>query len=80
MFKSEEIKGLLIGLLVVMIVTWITLPTVKEAKHNKECIAYCKKEIKKGNADIAVYSSFTYVRAMIACYEGCVEGYDEDSD
>jgi hypothetical protein len=80
MLKREEVMGLLIGMLVVMLITWITLPTEQELALNAECIEYCKKEIKRGNADVAIYSSYTYFRAMSACYEGCTEGIDENND
>jgi hypothetical protein len=80
MFKREEIVGLLIGLVVVMLVTWLTLPTKQELAHNKECVEYCKKEIKRDNADAGIYSSYTYVRAISQCYEECIEEIDENSD
>ena len=79
-FKREEIVGLLIGLVVVMLVTWITLPTEQELVHNKECVEYCKKEVKRGTADSGIHSSYTYVRAISKCYEECVEEIDENSD
>ena len=77
MINREEVKALLIGMLMVMLITWITLPTEEELKLNAECIKHCKKEIKKGNTDIAVYSSYTYFRAISACYEECVEEKDD---
>ena len=80
MLKREEVMGLLIGLFVVMIITWITLPTQKELKHNAACVEYCKGQVKRGNTDVAVYSSFTYVRAISACYEECIEEKNENSD
>ncbi len=80
MFKREEIMGLLIGLLVVMLVTWITLPTEKELEHNAECVAHCKNKIKKGDSDVIIYSSFTYVRTVSACYQECIEEKNENRD
>ena len=80
MFKRQEILGLLIGLVVVMLVTWFTLPTEQELVHNKGCFEYCKKEIKRGNTDTDIYSGYTYVRAISKCYEECVEEIDENSD
>ena len=79
-FKREEVAGLLIGLLVVMLITWLTLPTKQELEHNAECIEQCKHKVKKGDTDVVIYSSFTYVRAISACYEECIEEKNEDSD
>jgi hypothetical protein len=80
MLKREEVMGLLVGMLVVMLITWLTLPTKQELEHNVECIEQCKYKVKKGNTDVAIYSSFTYVRAISACYEACVEEKNESSD
>ena len=80
MFKREEVAGLMIGLLVVMLVTWITLPTKQELEHNAECIEHCKHKVKKGDTDVVIYSSFTYVRAISACYEECIGEKNERSD
>mgnify|MGYP003113789251 FL=1 len=80
MFKREEVMALLVGMLVVMLITWLTLPTKQELEHNAECIEQCKYKVKKGGTDVAIYSSFTYVRAISACYEECIEEKNEDSD
>ena len=80
MFKRQEVVGLLIGMLVVMLITWITLPTKKELEHNAECIEYCKHKVKKDSTEVPIYSGFTYVRAISACYEECVEEKNENSD
>ena len=73
MLKREEVVGLLIGLLISAIVGLFMLPTDKELVHNAYCIDHCKSEIKRGSTQVAIYSSFTYLKAISQCYETCLE-------
>jgi len=77
MINKQEIVGLLIGLLVVMFVTWITLPAEKALETNAGCIEFCKDKTKRGESEIRIYSTFTYIKAMSICYEKCIEEKDD---
>ncbi len=81
MLKREEIKGLLIGLLITMVVVALTLPTKETLEINKKCFEECKLLIKKNKDNSkSMWTEATYFSRLEDCIEVCTEEKNENSD
>ena len=71
MFNKEEILGLLVGLLVIMLLVWVTLPSEHDRVISKECFKSCKEVIERMDIESGIFSGPLY--EMSECYEECIE-------
>ena len=76
MIKREEVVGVLIGLLIVMVVVLCTLPTEESKQINRECYEECKKLINQKKVR-GVWSEASYFAKLGDCMDVCVEEKNE---
>jgi hypothetical protein len=70
-FNKEEILGLLVGLLVIMLLVWVTLPSEHDRVISKKCFKSCKEVIEQMDIESGIFSGPLY--EMSECYEECIE-------
>jgi hypothetical protein len=70
MFKKEEVLGLIIGLFIIMLLVWVTLPSDHDRVISKKCFQTCKKIIEQMDIESGIFSGPLY--EMSECYEECV--------
>ncbi len=73
MMKREEMRGLLIGLFVVMLVVWLTLPTERNQEIAKSCYETCKKVVDEKGLEIGIFSGPSFFSAFEDCYDACMK-------
>jgi hypothetical protein len=80
-FNKEEILGFVVGLLVIMLLVWITLPSEHDRVISKKCYKTCKQAVDKMDIKKGVFSGPAFELSM--CYEACVneaKDRNENSD
>ena len=69
--NKEEALGLLIGLLVIMLLVWVTLPSEHDRVISKKCFKSCKEIVDRMKIESGIFSGPLY--EMSECYEECVK-------
>lgn len=77
-FNKEEILALIVGLLVIMLLVWITLPSDHDRVISKKCFQTCKQIIEQMDIESGIFSGPLY--EMSECYEECVEETREENE
>ncbi len=76
MLKREEVVGVLIGLLIVVVVVLCTLPTEESKQINRECYEECKALINQKKVR-GMWSGASYFSKLSDCMDCCVEEKNE---
>jgi uncharacterized membrane-anchored protein YhcB (DUF1043 family) len=66
-----ETKQLLIGLIIAMVIVWLTLPNKDIREARKECLQTCRKMLDEKEMEMSIFSGAGYFSAMGKCYEDC---------
>ncbi len=74
----HQILGLCIGMVVVMIVAWLTLPSDEEQMVNRACFQKCKEVIKSSHGEFNIGSAPSYYEMMGDCHVACTREKNED--
>jgi hypothetical protein len=80
-FKREEILGFVVGLFIVMLLVWVTLPSDHDRVISKKCYRICKEAVSKMDVEVSMFSGPAF--EMSICYEACTRGLkdrDENID
>ena len=80
-FDREEILGFVVGLLVIMLLVWVTLPSEHARVVSKKCYKMCKEAVSKMDVEIGMFSGPAYELSI--CYEACkreMKDKNENSD
>lgn len=78
---QHQTLALAIGMAIVMMIAWLTLPSDLEQKANKTCLQQCKEVINSGNVGkLSVFSGPTYFEEMGKCHRECTREKDENID
>lgn len=80
-FNREEILGFVVGLLIVMLLVWATLPSEYDRVVSKKCYKICKEAVSKMDIEVGMFSGPAF--EMSTCYETCkrdMKEKNEDSD
>jgi hypothetical protein len=68
-FNREEILGFVVGLLIVMLLVWATLPSKHDRVVSKKCYKICKEAVSKMDVEVGMFSGPAF--EMSICYETC---------
>jgi hypothetical protein len=74
----HQMLGLCIGIVVVMIVAWLTLPSDEEQIVNRACFQQCKEVIASGHGEFNISSGPYYFEEMGKCHRACTLEKNED--
>tara|TARA_R100001079_G_C4414046_1_gene136844 strand:- start:581 stop:832 length:252 start_codon:yes stop_codon:yes gene_type:complete len=80
-YKKEEILGFVVGLLVIMLLVWVTLPSEHDRVVSKKCYKMCKEAVSKMDVEMGMFSGPAYELSI--CYEACkreMKDKNENSD
>ena len=83
LLTKEEAAGIIIGILIVMLVVWATLPSEHDRVISKKCYHACKIMADQKGLEVGVFSGPSFFTAIRTCYDECVEetrGKNENSD
>tara|TARA_R110002072_G_scaffold108045_1_gene234742 strand:+ start:198 stop:467 length:270 start_codon:yes stop_codon:yes gene_type:complete len=74
----HQMLGLCIGIVVVMIVAWLTLPSDEEQIVNRACFQQCKEVINSnvGHGQLDIFSGPVYFEEMGKCHRDCTKGIE----
>jgi hypothetical protein len=66
------------GIVVVMIVAWLTLPSDEEQIVNRACFQQCKEVISSngGYGQLDIFSGPVYFEEMGKCHRDCTKGIE----
>ena len=74
----HQMLALCIGIVVVMIIAWLTLPSDEQQKVNRACFQQCKEVISSngGYGQLDIFSGPTYFEEMGKCHRDCTKGIE----
>ena len=68
---GSQLMAIVIGMLLTMIVVWITMPNSEERLINKQCFRECKVKVEREGHTMSFLSSRDYIAAMKECHKEC---------
>ena len=69
---GSQIMAVVIGILLTMLVVWITMPNPEERVLNRSCFKECKTIVEREGHTMSFLSSRDYIEAMKECHKECV--------
>jgi len=76
----HQALGLTIGIMMVMIIVWLTLPNPKEQITNKYCFQQCKEWINDKHGELNIFSGPSFYTEMKQCLRKCTKEHNERRD
>ena len=68
---GHQIIAVAIGMLLTMLVVWVTMPSSEERLINKRCFKECKVKVEREGHSMSFLSSRDYIEAMKECHKEC---------
>ena len=68
---GSQMMAITIGMLLTLLVVWITMPSSDERLINKECFRECKSKVERLGHTMSFLSSRDYIEAMKECHKEC---------
>jgi hypothetical protein len=68
---GSQIMAIAIGMLLTLLVVWITMPNSDERLINRQCFRQCKVEVEREGHTMSFLSSRDYIAAMKECHNEC---------
>jgi len=68
---GTQIVAVVIGMLLTMLVVWITMPNSDERLINRQCFRECKSIVERQGHTMSFLSSRDYIEAMKECHKEC---------
>jgi hypothetical protein len=68
---GSQMIAVAIGIVLCMLLVWITLPTPEERLLNKACFKQCKTKVERDGHTMSFLSSRDYIEAMKECHQEC---------
>ena len=68
---GSQIVAVVIGILLTMLVVWITMPNPEERVLNRACFKECKATVEREGHTMSFLSSRDYIEAMKECHKEC---------
>ena len=68
---GSQILAVAIGILLTMLVVWLTMPSSDERLLNKRCFRECKVKIEREGHTMSFLSSRDYIDALKECHKLC---------
>ncbi len=69
---GQQILAVFVGMILTMLVVWITMPNSEERLINKRCFKECKTKVERLGHTMSFLSSRDYIEAMKECHKECV--------
>jgi hypothetical protein len=76
--KREEILGFVVGLLIVMLLVWVTLPSEHDRVISKKCYKICKEAVSQMDVKVGMFSGPAYELSI--CYVACKREMDDRNE
>ena len=68
---GSQIIAIAIGMLLTLLIVWITMPSSEERLINKQCFKECKSIVEREGHTMSFLSSRDYIEAMKECHKAC---------
>lgn len=68
---GSQLTAIVIGIVLCMLLVWITLPSPEERLINRRCFKQCKVKVEREGHTMSFLSSRDYIAAMKECHEEC---------
>ena len=68
---GSQLTAIAIGIVLCMLLVWITLPSPEERLLNKACFKQCKTKVEREGHTMSFLSSRDYIEAMKECHQEC---------
>jgi len=68
---GSQLTAIAIGIVLCMLLVWITLPNPEERLINRRCFKQCKVKVEREGHTMSFLSSRDYIAAMKECHEEC---------
>ena len=68
---GSQIIAIAIGMLLTLLIVWITMPSSEERLINKQCFRECKTKVEREGHTMSFLSSRDYIEAMKECHKEC---------
>ena len=68
---GTQILAVVIGILMTMVIVWITMPNSDERLINRHCFEECKVKVEREGHAMSFLSSRDYIEAMKECHNAC---------
>ena len=68
---GSQLTAIVIGIVLCMLLVWITLPSPEERLINRRCFKHCKVKVEREGHTMSFLSSRDYIAAMKECHEEC---------
>ena len=69
---GSQIMAIVIGMLLTLLIVWITMPNSDERLINRHCFRECKSKVERLGHTMSFLSSRDYIEAMKECHKECV--------
>jgi len=66
-----QILAVVAGILMTMVIVWITMPNPDERLINRQCFRECKVKVERAGHTMSFLSSRDYIGAMKECHSAC---------
>tara|TARA_R110000796_G_scaffold240630_2_gene361791 strand:- start:1199 stop:1486 length:288 start_codon:yes stop_codon:yes gene_type:complete len=73
LIAKNQLLGLCISALLVMVLVWATLPSEDNQLINRVCAQQCKEIISGNRGELNIFSGPVYFEEMGKCHRGCAE-------
>jgi uncharacterized membrane-anchored protein YhcB (DUF1043 family) len=68
---GTQMVAVVVGMLLTMVVVWITMPNSEQRLINKRCFKECKVKVEREGHTMSFLSSRNYIEAMKTCHKEC---------
>ena len=68
---GSQLTAIAIGMILTMMIVWITMPNSDERLINKKCFKECKVKVEREGHTMSFLSSRDYIAAMKECHKEC---------
>lgn len=68
---GSQMMAITIGMLLTLLVVWITMPSSDERLINRQCFKQCKTKVEREGHTMSFLSSRDYIEAMKECHKEC---------
>tara|TARA_R100000458_G_C8222537_1_gene206446 strand:- start:612 stop:887 length:276 start_codon:yes stop_codon:yes gene_type:complete len=73
----NQLVALCTGIIVVMALAWITLPTEEDRVINRECAQKCIKLVGEERGELSIFKAPTFFDEMGRCHTACTKNARE---
>ena len=68
---KQQIIAICIGILLTMLLVWVTMPNEGERLINRKCFKECKYKVENKGYRMSLLSSPSYIDAIEECHKRC---------